>query len=378
MDAAPTPPTPQDLRPPRYETLDAWRGIACLMVGGFHAAGAALDASHRSWPFEPLWWLERDAWLGVQIFFVVSGYSIASSAASSGPRGAPGARAGFLRRRFRRIFPTYWCAMVLVVAWGLVGRGLAAAGVPNTIDDETRIGWHWVTNLLLVEAPLATFGIPPRYGCGVIWSLCFEVQFYAFTALAIVARSRRTVVASVLGLSVATVLVRALPGLRPHGFLLDVWLEFAAGLWLFARLALRHAGRPTRGLDLAFAAAVAANVLAWRVGSGRLGTDGENVLFCAAVAAALLYLHPYDARLTQWIPVRVLRWVGDRSYSVYLLHLPVVRSLVPALRGIGLTRGAWAYGAVAAAAAASVGVATVFHAAVERRFLRPKAAAAPA
>src|SRR5688500_7182586 len=105
-------------RRPRYESLDLWRGVACLLVllhlSTFISPGpqefAALGSLGQLWA-------EGAArmWLGVPIFFVISGYCIAATADSQRRRRGRPAMEYFLRR-FRRIFPPYWAVLLGTVA----------------------------------------------------------------------------------------------------------------------------------------------------------------------------------------------------------------------------------------------------------------------
>ena len=373
MPAEAPPPPPR--APWRYASLDAWRGIACLAVLGFHLGGALLDDSHAGLVYRPLWWLEQWGFLGVQLFFVVSGVCIA--AAAGGTRG-PAAATTFLRRRARRIYPTFWAAMALAAVVGLVVAALAAAGLSARRFDPFAAGWHWLSSLALVETTLKTFGIDPDYAAnGPLWSLCYEVQFYAWVAFAWVARDRRTRVVAVVATTAAAVLVRAVPSLRPRGFLLDLWPDFLCGLWVHARLTAAPTRRDRLRLDLGLLASVAAYVVAFRVGGAGFPQDAKASIVCLAFAASLVALFPHDDRLASSPLGRGLAWVGVRSYALYLTHFPVVMLLAGLLLPRALAHGPLVYASAAATVAACFLVAVPFHALVERRFLSPARPAPP-
>ncbi|MBL9087399.1 MAG: acyltransferase [Planctomycetia bacterium] len=326
-----------------------------------------LGDSHAGLAYRPLRWLEQWGFLGVQLFFVVSGACIA--AAARGTRG-PAAAATFLRRRARRIFPTFWAATALAAAIGLVVAGLAAAGLSARLFDPFAAGWHWLSSLLLVETSLKTFGIDPDYGAnGPLWSLCYEVPFYAWVAFAWVARGRRTRVVATVATTAAAVLVRAVPSLRPRGFLLDLWPDFLCGLWVHARLTSAPTRRDRLLLDVGLVAAVAAYVLAFRVGGDGFPQDAKTSLVCLAFAALLVALFPHDDRLASSPLGRGLAWVGERSYSLYLTHFPVVMLVAGLVVPRALAHGPLLYASAAATVAACFLVALPFHTLVERRFL---------
>ncbi len=102
-----------------------WRGVACLLVVIFHSTTLHGVQRHepaslgfRSVPESILFLTER-LWIGVPMFFVISGYCISATAAGMQKRAQPVQT--YLVRRFRRIYPPYWAAMltyVLVVAAG--------------------------------------------------------------------------------------------------------------------------------------------------------------------------------------------------------------------------------------------------------------------
>lgn len=371
-DEAPPPPS----APWRYASLDAWRGVACLAVLGFHLGGVLLDDSHAGLAYRPLRWLEQWGFLGVQLFFVVSGACIA--AAARGTRG-PAAATTFLRRRARRIYPTFWAAMALAAVIGLVVAGLAAAGLSARLFDPFAAGWQWLSSLLLVETTLKTFGVDPDYAAnGPLWSLCYEVQFYAWVACAWVARGRRIRVVATVATTVAAVLVRAVPSLRTRGLLLDLWPDFLCGLWVHARLTSAPTRRDRLLLDVGLLASVAAYVLAFRVAGDGFPQDAKTSLVCLAFAALLVALFPHDDRLASSPLGRGLAFVGERSYSLYLTHFPVVMLVAGLLLPRALAHGPLVYASAVATVAACFLVALPFHTLVERRFLAaPRPAPSP-
>lgn len=363
------PPSPP---PPRYATLDAWRGVAALAVLGFHAAGATLTPAHRGALLAPLRLLEAWGFLGVQLFFVVSGYCIAAAAAST--RG-PGATGTFLRRRARRVYPAAWASLAVAAAIGLLVRGLEAAGGSTRRFDPFAAGLHWVSTAALVEPALKTFGVDPDHAVnGPLWSLAYEVQFYLWVAWAWLGRGPRTRAVATVATTVAAVAVRLVPSLRPRGFLLDLWPQFLCGLWVHAHL---HAPPRVRRAPraLALVGAVAAWAAAFPLGGAGSPQDAKAGFVCLGFAGLLVALHPLDAALARRGPVRALAAVGERSYSVYLTHLPVVLAVAGVAEAAGAGAGLAAWGVVLAAVAAAAAVACAFHAGVERRFL-PRAARA--
>jgi peptidoglycan/LPS O-acetylase OafA/YrhL len=128
----------------RYEALDAWRGVAALLVAVYHlpvAHGLALQP-----------WFKAIE-LFVDFFFVLSGFVICHAYSERLENGPQATR--FLIRRFGRVWPLHAVVLGLLVALEL-GR-LAAATLLGTAFSvppftETRTVDAIVTNLFLVQA----------------------------------------------------------------------------------------------------------------------------------------------------------------------------------------------------------------------------------
>src|SRR5690349_11307944 len=89
-------------RAPRFASLDHWRGVACLFVLIHHAAAKSVYPGI-------LEAIGARLWIGVPVFFVISGYCI--SAAADSHRRRSNSFRSFMYRRVRRIFPPYWAAL---------------------------------------------------------------------------------------------------------------------------------------------------------------------------------------------------------------------------------------------------------------------------
>ena len=110
----PLPPKPQNAR---YESLDMWRGVACLCLVLYHAAFFC-ETSMRvgdvgSWSIaDSFLYAIKKTWCGVPIFFVISGYCITAAAVNAQQRND--ALRWYFFRRFRRIYPPFWIVVALV------------------------------------------------------------------------------------------------------------------------------------------------------------------------------------------------------------------------------------------------------------------------
>jgi peptidoglycan/LPS O-acetylase OafA/YrhL len=366
-------------RSTRYESLDAWRGFACLLVVIFHATAFNLTANLRevssSFPGSIIL-LMSYLYHGVTLFFVISGYCIAAAVEASARRDLP--MANFFWRRFRRIFPPFWVLVALAAILAGVGHAAHAGRffweVPASGASEFRraadlSGRQWLGNLTLTESWLpGLLGRTPRLleGTGHAWTLAYEEQFYAISGLLLVL-SRRNMNRFFAGAAVVTLLtfgVGASPALqsRLSGVFLDGhWIMFACGIAVYRDRA--HAGlweqRAIRGV----LALLCLTGLAMRPIS-------LSLVICTAFALVLIALQRFDAA---WASARVPRlfwWCGTRCYSLYLVHWPLTRPLERVLFEYGV-RSPWASLLITlpVCVGASLAAAWAFHALVERRFL---------
>jgi len=392
-------PSAPALPPPaavRYQSLDIWRGIACLMVVVVHSSFYwKFDAPPAGSPDQSVaahvLGLVPMLALGVQIFFVISGYCIAATADSV--RRKPGRTAEYFRRRVRRIFPPYWAALLLalalpalVAALGWPGLSGSTGGV-NTGSIPTAAeltGWQWLGNLTLTEEwRHHLFGSDQLNLLGPAWSLCYEEQFYLVCGAILLIAPRRFFTGALLvtlGTLALMVVSSACGGLPIRGFFFDGrWLLFAAGVFIYYHhnyAAPREWWLVPAGLALAITAA-----LIVRYGFlARSGTELKSWAFeyvaGALFAIVLLLLRRWDGLLARARILKPLAACGTMCYSLYLVHWPITKLTSAALFQAGV-RGAWPtlLVTIPIAMTASLLVARAFYLLVERRFLNQPAGA---
>jgi peptidoglycan/LPS O-acetylase OafA/YrhL len=327
----------------RYRSLDFWRGVACLQVIVFHSTHYMVaGGSGPAWFWETLEFALRRFWAGVPLFFVISGYCIAAAVASAARRGT--APLDFYFRRFRRIYPPYWiCLALFVVVIGLgesapVGDWLGVRGLwtdqhhPIKHPAELSVG-QWLGNLTLTESwRYQVFEGRQQaervYFLGIIWTLCYEEQFYLIMGLVLIAFPQRIFLAS-LGVTFLAILARhTFPDVKlgVAGFFYDGhWNVFAMGLLVYYHL---HVAKSAHAWItwLLFGLAVA---YAFHDKSSRgWGYSPENALLIGVVFALLLiWLHPYDQTLPELAWLRPISWCGVMSYSLYLTHWPITKAI---------------------------------------------------
>jgi peptidoglycan/LPS O-acetylase OafA/YrhL len=170
-ERAPRPPRAKGAKggPGRLRALDGLRLVAALMVAAYHyggRGGAVADAwgSSPARQFPTLHHLFAYGCLGVQIFFVISGFVICMSGWGRSPT-------SFFASRASRLLPAYWVAVVLVTA--VFALPVVAYDAVSPSDA--------LVNLTMLQQPLGADRV-----LGVCWTLWVEIRFYALFALCVV------------------------------------------------------------------------------------------------------------------------------------------------------------------------------------------------
>jgi peptidoglycan/LPS O-acetylase OafA/YrhL len=361
----------------RYESLDVWRGLACLLVIVYHATSFRTENYLGHIPSVGLVLLLLTTTFkhGVTLFFVISGYCISAAVEASARRQT--GITDYFRRRVRRIFPPYWTLLACVIISGALVHALGGGRFlwERSLDNYVQLkqpadlsGSQWLGNLTLTELWLPRlFGRAPRLfeGSGHAWTLAYEEQFYAVCGLLLIASRRRMnrFFAGALGVTLLTFVTASSPVLRAHvgGLFLDgQWMLFACGIAVYYDRV--HAGQRQRWAIRAALLALLALVLVKR--------SGPELVIGPAFALLLNALQPWDAAWARSRKPAILWWSGLRCYSLYLVHWPIIRPLSRLLYESGV-RSVWGTLLITlpVSLAVSMLAAWAFHAAVERRFL---------
>ena len=366
MDRSMTPST-------RYQALDVWRGIVCVVVVLEHAAvslwHAPMATGLQAW-IQGAVVTVLSLNLGAPLFFVISGYCIASSLDSTRRKGVPPTR--FLAKRLWRIFPPYWASVGIIAITVLV---LDRLGLPWLHRTDLGLELYapgslsraeWLGNATLTEQwRPSVFGGEVRLINRVAWALCYQEQFYLICFLALVLAPRRLY--PVLGLATLGIAGSRLWSWDTgwyadlKGFFPDLWHEFAVGLALFWRINLAKSAWVKRGIEMGLAALFA--VGCWY---GAVSTAAA-----AGFGLILIGFHRWDDAIARQAWLDRLRVCGKRSYAVYLIHLPVCTIGNAGLAAMGLV-GFWPRALVMmpTVTAASVAAGYVFYSWVDRRFTK--------
>jgi exopolysaccharide production protein ExoZ len=283
----------------KFITIQYLRGFAAMLVLASHALLYPLIEHNLAFG--------RLGWLGVILFFVISGF-IMVAVTGEGKFSAP----DFLRRRFIRIVPMYWAATLLAAALALFA--------PQLFKTTVYDGAELVMSLLFIpfHNPVSG-GIHPLYKLG--WTLNYEVFFYVcFALLAFLGAGARVVwlTAAFTVLALAGLIFEPQPAI-PQFYTSFMPLAFCAGAWLgLAILRGRVGALPQKAIYAAVVIGLAALVegFAWDQGVVEDGFAFVGfVIFASALVVLAVRFEPHLPRIA------LLERIGDASYSIYLVHI---------------------------------------------------------
>jgi peptidoglycan/LPS O-acetylase OafA/YrhL len=315
--------------------LDGLRAVAVLAVIAFHLG--------FGWAPGGL--------LGVGIFFTLSGYLITDILLSQLARRGHIKLGRFWLARARRLLPALFVMLVIVVAWVTI----FGPAQPQQFRDGVVASPLYVSNWQLIFGDVSYFArFAPPGPLNHLWSLAIEEQFYLVWPFVLllgvkVVREKplpsgvrpRLAVATLLLALVSVVLMGVLykPSLDPSRVYYGTdtrafELLFGAALamvWPSRKLSPRIAAGARNTLDgLGVAGLVVIALMIWQTDqySSFLYRGGFVVLSIATVLVVAALAHP-ASRLGPILGWTVLRWIGVRSYGIYLWHFPVIVLTTP-------------------------------------------------
>ena len=298
-----------EVAPPRVHgrllELDGIRAIAILAVlanhffsnertqpvaGALHGAGAAayLVAAH--------------GWLGVDLFFVLSGFLITGILLDT--------------RERAHYFHDFWLRRALRI----LPLVFTVVGILTVI---LRPNWLYVLMAFFFASDLARLIGLGNQAMGPLWSLAVEEQFYLIWPFLVLALKPRTLAIVALVLIVAEPLARVLtngpldlPWFRVDG------LATGALVAIFARSHAFSRAAALRAVGLAIGAAFVLLLIDARVHAayGLIITEA-NLLFGAAIVSVLAVP---GSRWLAPLRSRTARFIADTSFCVYLIHMPLL------------------------------------------------------
>ena len=299
----------------RFHEIDLLRGLACVAVVAFHYLSRG---QHAAWISDAapgaVEAVARHGYLGVHLFFMVSGFVIFMSAQGSSVR-------NFAASRVARLYPALWVAAPLTAAF---------AWAFHRPEFEVSLP------TLLVNLTMVPQWFKVEFVDGAYWSLAVEIQFYLLVVLALALNGLRRAEWCVG----AWLAVSALNALRPM-YPLEFWLAakwaplFCAGICFYL---IGTRGRSPARLGLIACSYVLA--LVYELGP-KLRGGGAADLFATGVDGAVLtaffaLFFGFTARQGQVRRTPLSVWAGLLTYPVYLLHQNIGYVVLEALAPSGL------------------------------------------
>jgi peptidoglycan/LPS O-acetylase OafA/YrhL len=346
----------------RLDALTGIRGIAALWVVAYHYAIIPFDALPwgRVLPFV------KFGYLGVDLFFFLSGFIIAYTHARDTATLAPRRVLHFWGLRFARIYPVHAAVLLAMVLMALAGPLLHV--MPHHPEN-----FYWrdlVWNMLLMQS----WGVSPTVNWNFpSWSISSEWAAYLLFPLLALALARiATRRQAVLWLLAETALFALAYVFFFHGSLdlkfdeggfarfavMRIAFEFPAGALAWKLMTL-HDVRRWPWTALIAAALGVAYVFA--------GTAARDLLVVLACFLAVLAGAVSDTLVARVLGLAPIVWLGEVSYSIYMVHAPI-RMTAGKAAGLLVARvGTGALGWLVALLlfALTIGVAALVHALIE-------------
>jgi peptidoglycan/LPS O-acetylase OafA/YrhL len=294
----------------RLPVIDGLRAVAVMAVVIYHVL---TDPLRVVWPAAGA--VSAEGFLGVQVFFVISGFVLMRALITSRIDASFGAL--FLLRRLARLTPPYWASIALACAVWLAADAYMRPGLTSTLTVKAV-----AANAAYLQYVLGEISLQPLY-----WTLCFEVQFY-LAVVVLVAISKQ--LAGWLGEQTAF-LVTFVPLLVYSVLVARGWASTfpgaAFGGWycFFLGVAAERALRADDWTSLLLALAAAAVV-------GAVNVEG----LVGAVTALFIVFSIRRKKERVWLAGPMTQWLGRISYSIYLTHsLIELRSYSMLQRSLG-------------------------------------------
>lgn len=348
----------------KSKQIDALRGVAIL----------AVIAQHYGYGTKLVAWLEAPAaiaavakfgWAGVDLFFVLSAYLLARNLLAH--KGETGVATTFYRRRVFRILPLYLFLLALCfLLFPLAG--------PKSWMFE-GLAPLWVYALFAQNFWTGLEGGWPGQFLSPTWSLAVEEHFYLFLPFVMLRVSERGALVAGAAMAILTPFVRWL--LASHfgdvaGYAWTICRLDSFGWGLLIALATRQEAAGRRRIVMGWALAFVLSVGAFSFwGDPERLFDPLRVTLVTLMAAGVVAFVVFRAaRRTASPAASFFAFFGERCFSFYLLHMPVL-GLIPIAFGRGNPQVVDARSALAPLAAfcATTALACLTYRLIERPFI---------
>lgn len=291
------------------------RGVAALLVVAYHQQ---LGGSYKL-PFETATGLFRRSYLMVDLFFVLSGFIISYVYNAERDQGfTSGEIKSFLFARFARIYPLHLFALVFLTVVTLgISVFLAYTGYAH-VRPSSHEFYDWCLQLLLLNAWISAadaWNVPS-------WSISAELFAYVLFPIIVIAHMRKPRMTSASLLAIALAFYVYVTAVRSGS--LDITVGLApirciAGFGL--GMVLYYSRSAAAGASNATLSSVQGIAIFWIVLA--LMTNVADPLIIPAFAILIGATWTDRGIIARLMSARRFQWLGDISYSVYLMHVPL-------------------------------------------------------
>jgi peptidoglycan/LPS O-acetylase OafA/YrhL len=290
---------------PRFRSIDSLRGFAALAVVLYHLIGN-LRHELSSWVPETVMVIFSYGFLGVPVFFVISGFVIAQSVSGNGLTFRY--VGNFVLRRVVRLDPPYWASIAIAMALLTIKNMLQAETEAYPSSFVVLAHLFYVQDFLQLSPVISD----------VYWTLAMEVQLYLFFILSMLAChklfadffiKRFMHLLLMLSLGIFSVLLdHKIVIMDMPGIFLPYWHYFLLGVLVSRVVKGREYAVPVFFVWIVFECFVQSS------------QDIKPYVIAAVVCTLYIYIAHVMCKLDVWFVNKPLLFLGRISYCLYLLH----------------------------------------------------------
>ncbi len=340
--------TAQRIPPNRLAFIDAIKAVASQLIVLHHLAfyGPMSDYTQTICP-ETIAWLSQHARIAVQAFLVMGGFLAAQALARDGKL-TDKPLLQLLQRRYIKLAVPYLIALLLAIAAAALARSLIAHDSIPEAPTVTQL----VAHALLLQGVLGFDGLSAG-----VWYVAIDFQLYALLLLVLWLARRALPEQPAAGLWCALALIAASLFYFNRDASWDNWALYFFGAYGLG--AVTYWGIQPKRISLWFAAIVAIAVAA-------LWLDFRLRILVALLVAVGLGFGRCTGVIESWPKSKLMGWLSEISYSVFLVHFPVCLVVNAVFERFAPHAPAIQLGGMLIAWVGSIGAGAILHHLVEK------------